>query len=184
LRPTFTRNGPKQTRASTGSLQKLKYGYAIQKPSIPIDGFDADRIHCEADAGVRTCCSIHAGHGADNRSVRLDACIGRGCGTEMCAVCLLRAAASACACRLANVPRQYLNEFCRPSCRCDDRKCPQFLAHRSPTSLRSLLATNPQARQGGSAALVGPRITCGARWGDDWSDGGELHSVHGRPRGT
>jgi hypothetical protein len=40
------------------------------------------------------------------------------------------------------------------------------------------------SRQGGSVALVGPKIACGARWGDDRSDGGELRSVHGRPRGT
>src|SRR5258708_7695813 len=70
-----------------------------------------------------------------------------------------------------------LNEFCRTACRCDDRKCTQFLAYRSATGLRSLLATNTEARQGGSVTLVGPKIACGSRWGDDWSDGGELHSV-------
>jgi hypothetical protein len=61
---------------------------------------------------------------------------------------------------------------------------PSFLAYRTATGLRSLLAADTEARQGGSVALVGPKIACGARWGNDWSDGGELHSVHGRPRGT
>jgi len=129
--------------------------------ATPGSGFDS---RSEPGLCVRARCSVHAGHDADNRSVWLDTCAGSGSGVEVGAVWRLRATTSASARRLANVSWQRLDKFRWLARRYDDRKCSQYLVHRSAGGLLSVLVADTEARQSGPVGMVGPNVARYSCW--------------------
>jgi len=143
------------------------------------DSFDSRK----PSYGMRARRSIYAGHGASSRTYWVDPRTSSGSNREIGSVRRLRATSSASFCRLADVPRQCADELCGPARRCDDRKRARYLADRSATGLRSVLAAFTQARQGGSCGMVGTNIPRRPRWNHDHRLAGKLRSVHWGPRG-